>query len=94
MTDGTTMDHNTSMMTGAMDRNMSMTDGAMMMKKSTASVAASMGYTWSKDRKTLASKAGIVGYRGTAKQNMVIRTYLVSMMRDGGSMMTSDTMTR
>jgi hypothetical protein len=77
-----------SMMKDAMmkEDKMMMVDSAMMMKKqnamSTALLAKTMGYTWMKDRATLASKAGIVGYRGTVKQNLMIRSYLMGMMKD------------
>jgi hypothetical protein len=64
------------------DDKMMMSSDKMMMKKSTASLANSMGYSWGKDRATLASKAGITGYRGTSKQNLMIRTYLMSMSKD------------
>jgi hypothetical protein len=50
-----------------------------------------MWYTWAKDRQMLAEKAGITGYRGTMKQNLVIRAYLMGMMKDK---MMKDTMTK
>jgi hypothetical protein len=92
-----TMDKSMKKDTMAKDDKMMMKDDAMMAKKSIASVAASMGYSWGKDRATLASKAGIVGYRGTAKQNGVIRAYLMGMMKDkmamkDGAMMKDDKM--
>jgi hypothetical protein len=83
---------NKMMMPGSMDKTMMKDDAKMMAKKSTAAVAASMGYTWSKDRSKLAEMAGVVGYRGTAKQNLIIRTYLIGMMKDKMTM--SDTMTK
>jgi hypothetical protein len=64
------------------DAMMMKDDAKMMAKKSTAAVATSMGYTWSKDRAKLAEMAGVVGYRGTMKQNLAIRTYLMGMMKD------------
>ena len=36
------------------------------------------GYNWSKDRNKLATMAGIKNYRGTAKENLIIRAYLLS----------------
>jgi thioredoxin 1 len=71
---------------------MTVTDDKMMAKKSTSAIATSMGYSWTKDRATLASKAGIVGYRGTVKQNNAIRTYLLSMKKDGAMMKKEDAM--
>ncbi len=102
MTDGAMMKDD-KMMSGTMDKTMMkgdtmmMSDDKMMMKKSPASLANSMGYSWGKDRTTLATKAGIVGYRGTAKQNLAIRTYLMGMMKDkmamtDGTMMKDDKM--
>ncbi len=100
------MTKDTMMMSGSSDTmmhkdmmkdGMSMgTDTKMMMKKymrmSTASLARSLGYTWSTDRAMLAEKAGVTGYTGTAKQNLMIRKYLMGMMKDGTMM--KDTMTK
>lgn len=78
------------------DTMMMKSDSKMMAKKSTAALAKSMGYTWSIDRVMLAEKAGVTGYTGTAKQNLMIRKYLMSMktsmMKDDKMM--GDTMTK
>lgn len=88
-----TMMHKDTMMKDGMSMG---TDTKMMMKKymrmSTASLARSLGYTWSTDRAMLAEKAGVTGYTGTAKQNLMIRKYLMGMMKDGTMM--KDTMTK
>ena len=72
----------------------SMMKNTMSMKKmSVAALAKHFGYTWSKDRKTLATMAGVTGYTGTMKQNLVIRAYLISHnMMKSDTMMTHDTM--
>jgi thiol-disulfide isomerase/thioredoxin len=46
------------------------------------------GYNWSKDRKKLATMAGIKNYRGTAKENLIIRAYLLSSMSMADTNMT------
>ncbi len=104
MTDsGAMMKDDKMMMSGSMNhsdtmmkKDTMMTDSTAMMKKynrmSTAALASVMGYTWKKDRTTLATKAGITGYTGTAKQNLMIRKYLMNMMKE--KMMMSDTMTK
>jgi hypothetical protein len=91
MMDSGTMMHKDTMMSGSMDKTM-MKDDKMMTKDmmtmkdynrmSTAMLAKAMGYTWQTDRAMLATKAGITGYRGTAKQNLAIRIYLMGMMKD------------
>jgi hypothetical protein len=95
MKDDKMMTHD-KMMTGTMDKTMMkdtmMKDDKMMMKDtmtmksynrmSTAALAKAMGYTWRTDRAMLAEKAGITGYKGTLKQNLMIRTYLMGMMKD------------
>ncbi len=109
MTDGA-MTKDDKMMSGTMDKTMMkdtmmkgdtmmMSDDKMMMKKSPAALANSMGYSWGKDRTILAQKAGIVGYRGTVKQNLAIRTYLMGMSKDkmmmkDDKMMKGDTMAK
>ena len=110
MTDDAMMHKDDKMMSGTMDKSMMKDtmmkgdtmmmkdDAKMMAKKSTAALARSMGYTWSKDRVKLAEMAGVVGYRGTIKQNLTIRTYLMGMMKDkmmmkDGAMM-KDTMAK
>jgi hypothetical protein len=86
MKDDKMMTHD-KMMTGTMmkDDKMMMKD-TMTMKSynrmSTAALAKAMGYTWSTDRAMLAEKAGITGYKGTLKQNLMIRAYLMGMMKD------------
>jgi hypothetical protein len=79
------MTHDT-MMSGSMTHDTMIKNDTMMIKDyarmSTVSLAKSMGYNWSKDRVMLANKAGIVGYRGTLKQNLMIRNYLMSIMKD------------
>jgi hypothetical protein len=101
MTDDAMMKKDGAMTSESMDKSMMKDDkmmagDAMMMKKqnamSTALLAKSMGYTWSKDRATLATKAGITGYRGTSKQNLMIRTYLMGMMKDKMAMKDSTMM--
>lgn len=104
MTDsGTMMKDDKMMMSGSMSHNDTMikkdsmtTDSGAMMKKynrmSTAALAKAMWYTWKTDRTTLATKAGITGYTGTAKQNLMIRKYLMNMMKE--KMMMTDTMTK
>ena len=72
-----------------------MMKGTMSMKHmSVAALAKHFGYTWSKDRKTLATMAGVTGYTGTRAQNLVIRAYLTSdkMMMKSDTTMTHDTM--
>jgi hypothetical protein len=114
MTDDTMMMKDDKMMSGAMDKSMMkdtmmkdnkmmMSDDAKMMAKkyirmSTAALAKTMGYTWSTDRTILAEKAGITAYKGTIKQNLMIRTYLMGMMKDKMAMkdgaMMKDTMAK
>lgn len=67
-----------------------MKDSMSMSKMSVSALAKHHGYTWSKDRKMLAEKAGVTNYRGTVKQNIMIRKYLMSMKKD--MMMTDDSM--
>jgi hypothetical protein len=87
MTHSDTMMKKDTMMkdTMKMDDKMMMKD-TMSMKSynrmSTAALAKAMGYTWRTDRVMLAEKAGITGYKGTLKQNLMIRTYLMGMMKD------------
>lgn len=83
-------------MSGTMMKD-TMSSGTMMMKDtmnmskmSVSALAKHHGYTWSKDRKMLAEKAGVSNYRGTVKQNIMIRKYLMSMKKD--MMMTDDSM--
>ena len=82
-----------SMMSGSTDSMMM--SGSMMTHDSMAShstmsmshkprgsvifVAKYYGYTWKTDRLTLAKMAGITNYRGTTKQNLTIRNYLLQM---------------
>ena len=64
-----------------MDHPTMMTHDSMM-KKPTGSViliAKYYGYTWKTDRAKLATMAGISHYRGTMKQNLIIRAYLLQM---------------
>lgn len=49
-----------------------------MSKMSLQAIVKYYGYNWSKDRKNLATLAGIKNYRGTLKQNLMIRSYLTS----------------
>ena len=60
-----------------------MKDNSMMMKKpmmgNVSAIAARYGYNWKHDRASLARMSGIKGYRGTALQNIKIRTYLIKM---------------
>ena len=88
MKDDKMMTHD-KMMSGSMDKTMmkdTMMKDTMTMKSynrmSTAALAKAMGYTWRTDRAMLATKAGVTGYRGTMKQNLMIRTYLMGMMKD------------
>jgi hypothetical protein len=109
MMDSGTMMAKDTMMTGSMDKSMMkdtmmhsdkmmMSDSKMMMKKyvrmSTASLAKSLGYTWSTDRAMLAEKAGVTEYKGTVRQNLQIRTYLMGMMKEKMAMMKDGTMTK
>jgi hypothetical protein len=92
MTDSGTMMKDDKMMSGSMTHSDTMMKKDTMMKDtmtmksynrmSTAALAKAMGYTWRTDRAMLATKAGITGYRGTLKQNLMIRTYLMGMMKD------------
>jgi hypothetical protein len=95
MMDSGAMMKKDTMVTGSMNphsdglilKDTMMKDDKMMMVKdyarmSTASLAKSMGYNWSKDRAMLATQASITGYSGTMKQNLMIRTYLMGMMKD------------
>jgi hypothetical protein len=101
MTDSGAMMHDDKMMmSGSMDKTM-MKDDKMMQdtmtmksysRMSTAALANAMGYTWRTDRVMLAEKTGITGYKGTMKQNLMIRTYLMGMMKD--KMMMADTMAK
>lgn len=83
---GTMMTHEDTMM----KKDTMMTSDAMMKKDtmmtekkmSVAQIAKKHGYNWVRDRKMLAQKAGITGYRGTAAQNLKIKTYLMSMSAD------------
>jgi thiol-disulfide isomerase/thioredoxin len=61
-------------------------------RMSVVAIAKQMGYTWKSDRMKIAKMAGINGYRGTAKQNMMIRNYLLKSMKmtTGESMMKHD----
>ena len=83
-------------MTDSMDHDAMMKkDSTMMMSEqnmTVAQIAKKHGYNWIKDRKSLAEKAGIKNYRGTASQNLKIKAYLMSMssdsmMKDDGAMM-------
>lgn len=69
----------------SMKNDTMMKDDHMMMKDykklTVALLAKKMGYTWKTDRKMLAEKAGVTNYKGTAKQNIKIRTYLLSMAK-------------
>ena len=69
---------------------MMMKDTVNMSKMGVAALAKHHGYNWSRDRKMLAEKAGIKNYRGTVKQNLMIKSYLMSMKKD--AMMADDTM--
>lgn len=100
MTGGAMMDKSSDTM---MKHDTMMKDGmTMSMKKmSVAALAKHFGYAWGKDRKSLATMAGVTGYTGTMKQNLVIRAYLTSdkmMMKDGmmkdDKMMMKDGMTK
>jgi thiol-disulfide isomerase/thioredoxin len=51
-------------------------------KMGTAALASVLGYNWKKDRPTLAEKSGIKEYTGTIAQNLLIRAYLVKMIKD------------
>jgi hypothetical protein len=91
MTDSGAMMKDDKMMSGSMTHSDTMMDDKMIKdtmtmksynRMSTAALAKAMGYTWSTDRAMLATKAGITGYRGTLKQNLMIRTYLMGMMKD------------
>jgi hypothetical protein len=95
MMDSGAMMKKDTMVTGSMNphsdglilKDTMMKDDKMMMAKdyarmSTASLAKSRGYNWSKDRAMLATQASITGYSGTMKQNLMIRTYLMGMMKD------------
>lgn len=83
-----------------MDTNMmyksttTVTDMKMMdMKKmSLANLVKYHGYTWSKDRNKLAIMAGIKNYKGTAKQNMMIRSYLMNLHGSKDMNMQKDSM--
>jgi uncharacterized surface protein with fasciclin (FAS1) repeats len=83
MSMGTSMNSTTTMNGGMMKVNFSM--------KSTAEVSKYYGYTWSKDRAKLAKAVGITNYTGTARQNLMIRGFLLSLGKDsvkvGGQMM-------
>ena len=82
MTDGAMMKKNTMMMSDTAMNRMSVT-----------ALAKQMGYTWSRDRVKLATMAGVTGYRGTVKQNLAIRSYLVKSMKmkmTDGAMMKHD----
>lgn len=68
---------------------MMMKDSMSLSKMSVTAIAKHHGYSWSRDRKMLAKKAGITNYRGTVKQNLMIKSYLMSMKKD---MMTDDSM--
>ncbi len=80
------------MMSGSMTHSDTMMKKDTMMKDdkmmksynrmSTAALAKAMGYSWSTDRAMLAEKASITGYKGTMKQNLMIRTYLMGMKKD------------
>ena len=92
-TDSSMMKHD-DMMTGT-----TVTAGDKMMttdmsKMSLIEIAKHCGYTWSKDRVKLAKMAGIKNYRGSVKQNAVIRAYLLSDkgMADAATMMKKDSM--
>ena len=71
------------------DTMMMKKDTMNMSKMSVTALAKHHGYSWSRDRKMLAKKAGITNYRGTVKQNLMIKSYLMSMKKD---MMADDTM--
>ncbi len=72
-----------------MKKDAMMKTDTMMMKKSmtVTQLATKHGYSWAKDRKTLAMKAGIKNYRGSVAQNTMIRKYLETM---GGHTMMKD----
>ena len=42
------------------------------------------GYNWKKDRAMFADKAGIKKYTGTAKQNLMIKKYILDMAKTMG----------
>jgi thioredoxin 1 len=86
MTDDAMMMKNDTMMS----EKMVMKDTVNMSKMSVAALAKHHGYNWSRDRKMLAEKAGIENYRGNVKQNLIIKSYLMSMKKD--MMTTEDTM--
>jgi hypothetical protein len=50
-------------------------------KLSVALLAKKLWYTWKSDRKMLAEKSGVINYKGTAKQNLKIRDYLLTMVK-------------
>ncbi len=54
-----------------------------MSNKPVASVAAHLGYTWRLDRVKLAKMAGIMNYRGTVSQNLMLKKYLLSVNTEG-----------
>ncbi len=76
-----------------MKKDTMMTTDAMTMKKydrmSVVALAKQMGYNWQSDRTKLAKMAGVRGYHGTAKQNLIIRSYLFKSMKM--NMTTGDT---
>lgn len=86
-----------SMQKDAMMKNDTITSSDTMMKSDTmmmtnthmsvSGLAKSKGYNWMKDRTSLATKAGIKNYRGTAAQNLIIKKYLMN-----DAMMKSDMM--
>ena len=72
---------------------MEMTSGSSMMMKTTmhtsmsnkpvANVASHLGYTWRLDRVKLAKMAGIMNYRGTVSQNLMLKKYLLTVNTEG-----------
>ncbi|MBP9779246.1 thioredoxin family protein [Candidatus Gracilibacteria bacterium] len=85
------MMHKDTMMTasGTIIKKETMMD---MSKMSLQAIVNHHGYNWSKDRKKLAMMAGITNYRGTVKQNLMIRAYLLSDIGMKDAMMKKDSM--
>jgi uncharacterized surface protein with fasciclin (FAS1) repeats len=49
---------------------------------SVANIAQYLGYNWKNDKSRLAGMAGITNYRGTAKQNLMIKKYLLTTAKE------------
>lgn len=78
------MTTNTMMSSGMDGMKMKSTTSVSMSTKlrngSVIALARYLGYTWKTDRVMLAKMLDIPNYRGTAKQNIIIKKYLVSVL--------------